>query len=80
MSHSPHAPLGLNYDSDDDDSDADNMQIDSADEVNREHDVDADGESVDDDTTSVHRVAPIAGPSSYRDSVSTFSYPEHVLF
>lgn len=76
MSHSPfpHAngPLGLNYDSDDDSED--NMQVDSDDEV--KHDVDAEGESIDEDTVTPvldgpSSLAPVAGPSSHRDSVSS---------
>lgn len=56
----PHIlpPLGLNYDSDDDD-----MQVDSDIELNKGPDVDADGESVDDDSATSHIVNPTAPPT-----------------
>lgn len=72
----PHSlpPLGLNYDSDDDD-----MQVDSDIELNKGPDVDADGESVDDDSATSHIVHPTAPSTlSHRiESVSIFSLLFH---
>jgi chromodomain-helicase-DNA-binding protein 1 len=66
-------PLGLNYDSDDD------MQVDSDIELNKGPDVDADGESVDDDSATSHIVHPTAPSTlSHRiQSVSIFSLFSH---
>lgn len=61
-------PLGLNYNSDDD------MQVDSDIELNKGPDVDADGESVDDDSATSHIVHP--STLSHRiESVSVVSFP-----
>jgi hypothetical protein len=68
LSH-PSGPLNINYDSDDD------MQVDSDNELTKEPDADADGESVEDDLTPMldqPMVAPAVGGSSShsrRDSV-----------
>lgn len=70
MSSSPpsrsHPPLGIAYDSDDD------MNMDSDNELARAHDLDADGESIDEDSApdqnghshlSDHRIPPPTGES-----------------
>ncbi|KAF8973120.1 transcription regulator [Flammula alnicola] len=72
MSLSPpshlHPPLGINYDSDDDD-----MNIDSDNDLAKAHDIDADGESIDEDSApdqnghALSHIPPPTADSGYDD-------------
>jgi len=78
VSHLP-GPLNINYDSDDDmhvDSDNDHHSINI-----KEHDPDADGESVDDDASPPPSTINIAGPSlSHQHVTSVCLYVYHAIY
>jgi len=77
MSSTPPSPppLGLNYDSDDD------MNIESDNDPTRAHDIDADGESIDDDSQPDHNghALPHIRSHSPHGSVCSFARPSFSL-